>query len=184
MKLLSRRSFFALAFAGLASFAAVARAEMIYLVKITDFVKTPSYQLMTGPEKSELERTLKQEERVFPQVLEELKKAWKEDELSRDEPFPASKLAPRKLEVKGMFTDRQAAQKKLDAIEERAMDEVFDSGSGNKKKDKKLNPKQREKAKAREAKEAQKEAAAALLGKKIQERVDALLHPASAEAAE
>ncbi|MGI6496778.1 MAG: hypothetical protein ACOX5G_11985 [Kiritimatiellia bacterium] len=181
MKPFTPRSRFLFALAGLCLAATLARAEMIYLMKITDFAKQPSYELMTGPERSALLKEIQKEERCFPKVLAELKKEWMEDELSKGEIFPAAKLAPRKAEVKGTFTDRQSAQKKLDTLEERAIDDAFEKG-GKKKKRKSMTAKQREKAKIREAKDAQKEAAAELLAEKIEERIQAMLYPAAAPA--
>lgn len=162
--------------------AACARAEMLYVVKISDFAKNVEYKTMTGAEKSALQKQIADETRVFPKVLQQLEKEWKEDELSKDEPFPKTKLSPRKMMASGPF-DAKQAQKKVEALEEREMDDAFDTGS-SKKKERSMTEKQREKAKAREAKEAAKEAAAAQLAKKLAERIDAALNPAAAPAAD
>ena len=157
--------------------AACAHAEMLYVVKITDFVGNAEYKAMTSAEKKELEKAIQDENRVFPKVLQQLEKEWKENELSKGEPFPKSKLSPRKINVMGQF-DAKQAHKKVEQLEERAMDDAFDSGSS--KKNKQMSAKKKEKAKEREAKEAQKEAAAALIAQKIAERVEEALHPSEA----
>lgn len=169
--------------------AACSHGEMLYVVKITDFVKNAEYRAMTAAEKNELQKAIQDETRVFPKVLQQLEKEWKENELSKGEPFPKAKLSPRKMSASGPF-DAKQAQKKVEALEERAMDDAFDTGSSS-KKNKQVSAKKKEKAKEREAKEAQKEAAAELLAKKIEERIQEALHPsaqaegdAPAEAAE
>lgn len=157
--------------------AACVHGEMLYVVKITDFVKNAEFKAMTAAEKNELQKQIQAETKIFPKVMAQLEKEWKEDDLSKDEPFPKTKLSPRKMMVSGPF-DAKQAQKKVESLEERAMDDAFDTGS--KKKNKQLSAKKQEKAKEREAKEAQKEAAAEQLAKKLEERIQEALHPTAA----
>ena len=121
----------------------IASAEMCYVVETTDLQKNPAREIKTSAEAKELKKTIDTSARLFPKALELAHKEWDAAEkrppaapgakpdkaapgVKADKavvapsgpiPFPAALLAaPRYLE-KGVFTDRDKAQKKVDQLD-------------------------------------------------------------------
>ncbi|MEI6211557.1 MAG: hypothetical protein WCR06_08010 [bacterium] len=168
--------------------AGVAKAEMAYIVEVTDFLKQNSRQAMTTAELKELKKTISAESRVFAKAMELSKKEWDAAEkgepaekpkpgekvekpvMLAPTPFPASMISPRKYREMGSFTDSEKAQKKLAQIEEAEANQVA--------KEAKKNP---NKAKAPHDTERMLAAQRAVLT--VQEKIDALIkNPAAANA--
>ena len=114
-------------------------AEMVYVVETTDFQKKASFAIMNAADKRALQKQIDAEARVFPKAMEQIRKEWdvkdpsappppppkpgeKREKPLATPPFPSGMLAPRKLEVKGEFTDQKKADKKREQCETRAFD--------------------------------------------------------------
>ncbi len=150
------------------------QAEMVSVVKDSDVLKRATYQVTTSAELRELQKKVQDEARVYSQAMAALKKEWDADEMNKGEPFPGSRLSPRKVEIKGTFTDRKMAQKKVESLEEREMDAADPEKDG-----KKVNPSPQEKEKL--AREATRMAAAERLAGKLQDKIAELLTPGAKE---
>lgn len=149
------------------------RAQMVSVVKDSDVLKRATYRVATGTELRELQKAAQNEARVFPLAMAALKKEWDADEMNKGESFPGSRLSPRKVEVKGTFTDRKMAQKKVESYEEREMDAALPE-----KDSKKPTPQEKEK----QAREAARMASAERLAGKLQDKIAELLNPSAKEA--
>ncbi len=170
-----------------------ARAEMVYLVEITDLQKKVTREIKTSAELKELKKTMDAEARVFPKALDLTKKEWEAvdkgapvekpkpgEKIERPlpaTPFPSGMLAPRKLQTKGDFSDRDKAQKRLEQLENAEMDLLS--------KDAKRNQGRQltDKDKIKLAREADRAAAADRAAVSLQTRIDELIkNPAGAAA--
>jgi len=131
----------------------------VYLVKITDMVKEDSYQVMSREEVAALQKAINEESRVFPMAMAAVKKAWAEDELTKEMTFPAGAFSVRKMLPQGPFSAEQA-DKKMEqmqdrefAAQDRKRDQDKKGGGKGKKgsdKDKKAQTKEAEKDAKRE----------------------------------
>ncbi|MFZ4394453.1 MAG: hypothetical protein ACOYOU_02370 [Kiritimatiellia bacterium] len=168
--------------------AGVAKAEMAYIVEVTDFLKQNTRQAMTTAELKELKKTIFAESRVFAKAMELAKKEWDAAEkgepaekpkpgekvekpvMLAPTPFPASMISPRKYREMGTFTDTEKAQRKLAQIEEAEANQAA--------KDAKKNPN-----KAKTAHDTERMLAAQRAVLTVQEKIDTLIkNPAAANA--
>lgn len=179
--------------AGLAG-VGVAKAEMAYVVEISDVSKKVTREIKTSAELSELKKTIDAEARVFPKALELTKKEWETADKGAPpaekpkagekvappapaQPFPSNMLAARKYSVKGPF-DQVKAQKMLEQLGKSDADAIEKAAA----KAKALKPTDKDKAKmARDADRAQAADKAALA---VQAKIDDLIRnpPGSAAA--
>jgi hypothetical protein len=108
----------------------LARAEIVYLVEVSDLQKKVTREIMTGAELKDLKKTIDAETRVFAKAVELAKKEWeaaekgekpapgeKVEKLPPATPFPNGTLSARRCQEKGSFTDHEKAQKRLDQID-------------------------------------------------------------------
>ncbi len=108
----------------------MARAEIVYLVEVSDLQKKATREIMTSAEMKELKKTIDAETRVFAKAVELAKKDWdaaekgekpapgeKVEKQPAATPFPNGTLSARRCQEKGSFTDREKAQKRLDQID-------------------------------------------------------------------
>lgn len=150
--------------------ACLVRAQMVYVVQITDMAKNDVYQVMTREEVSELKGKIAAEARAFPGVLAELRKEWNENELTKGSYFPAAKLAPRKMREQGPFA-REQAEKRVEKANERIDDANYKAAKTAAGRGRARNLD----AQAKANKDAQREAAAAnlhdMLCNKLKEKV-------------
>jgi hypothetical protein len=107
--------------------AGMVRAEMSYIVEVTDLQKTVTRQVMTAAELKELKKTIEAEARLFPKAVELVKKSWDEAEKASKPgpgekavpsmPFPSGTFSPRRCQEKGNFTKQEEAQKRLEQMD-------------------------------------------------------------------
>ena len=189
-----KQVFIGMVLAAVLASVSVARAELVYVVEITDLQKAVSHDIKTAAELKELKKSIEDEARVFPKALEQVKKEWeaaekpapaapgekpapgaKPDKPVPPTPFPSGMLAPRKCQEKGSFTDRDKAQKKMDQLETAAADVIAKEAKKNQGKQ----PTEAEKS--RQAHAAERAAAAAKAVTALQTKIDELLkNPAGA----
>jgi hypothetical protein len=180
MKTALQQAAFVLAF----GIAGAARAEVVYLVEISDHQKKPSYEIMSSTDLRALKKTVEEEARVFPKALELVKKEWNESDKAAAKdlkpaergvlmPFPNGRLAPRKVEEKGNFADPKMAEKKKETLQNRAFESSF--GKDPKKTGRQLTDQEKQRIAKEREKDLAADRAAGLLEQKIQ---DLLKNPA------
>lgn len=167
----------------------MAKAEMTYIVEVTDLLKQNTHQVLSSAELKDLKKTISAEARVFAKAMELSKKEWdaaeKGEPLEKPKPgekvekpvfiaptpFPGSMISPRKYREVGSFTDADKAQKK--------MTQIMDAEAKQMEKDAKKNP---NKAKP-STHETERMLAAQRAVLAVQEKIDALIkNPAAANA--
>jgi hypothetical protein len=124
----------------------------VYLVKITDMVKEDSYEVMSREEVAALQKAINEEARVFPMAMAAVKKAWAEDELTKEMTFPAGAFSVRKMLPQGPFSSEQA-DKKMEQMQDReyaAQERKRDQDKKHGSKDPKAQAKELEKEAKRE----------------------------------
>jgi hypothetical protein len=167
---------------GLALWAAGARAESYVIVRVTDMLKAETHQVMTTTEFKDLQKTVQNEAKYFMQAEQATQKAWKEDELNKRVPFPGTRLAPRKAEIKGQFVKKEEAQAKLERLEEleaRKADREAELMMALSKKD----ANQAKLAKERQEKEAEKAADAVRAHEILQAKLKEIMEKSVAKPA-
>jgi hypothetical protein len=87
------------------------RADLFWVMRLTDLRGNVSFQVCTDADKRKLETDLSAEERAFPKALEATRAEWK---LAHAEtPFPAGRIHPRTLRETGSTMVRDEADKLL-----------------------------------------------------------------------
>ncbi len=100
----------------LAGFAA--GAESYVIAKVTDMLGNVGYELMTRDEYAAAGKAVMEETKVFPKVIADCRKDWKEDE-KRKGAFQAAKVKVRKISAVGTpYREKAKAQEKLDKLQE------------------------------------------------------------------
>jgi hypothetical protein len=92
--------------------------EKVSLVKVSEFDKTASYQIMTPEELKTLDDDIRLEGRLFGKALTAADKDWRKSETNKGKMYPAGKISQRRLAVVSEFSDRQQAENRKTAIEE------------------------------------------------------------------
>lgn len=116
------------------SLAGAARAEMFYLVEVSDIQRKSTYQTMSQQEFRALKKTVDAESRVFQKALEQTRKDWDAAEKGPAPvpgakavpsvapvapiPFPGGSFSPRKAVEKGSFTDAKKAEQRQRQLED------------------------------------------------------------------
>ena len=91
----------------------------LVVVRLTDFDKTITYELMTVGEHKALEKELREEARLGPKALAAAQQEWSKDE-ARKTAFPRSAVSPRRADVMGRpFGELEEAEEKLADYEDR-----------------------------------------------------------------
>jgi hypothetical protein len=138
-------------------------AESYVLIKVADMDHRVDMQVMSATEFKELEKTLQLEKKLFPDVIRNATKAWREDDFNKGTAFPVSRLSPRCIMGSAeRFPTREKADEQLNKYYER---------------DAQKDARQREKAKpkALSDKDKKKEQDAIRAGKLIKDKLDDLL---------
>ena len=81
-----KQVFIGMVLAAVLASVSVARAELVYVVEITDLQKAVSHDIKTAAELKELKKSIEDEARVFPKALEQVKKEWE----AAEKPAPAA----------------------------------------------------------------------------------------------
>lgn len=146
----------------------------VYVVTITDILKNNSYEVMDRDGVKAIKDRIKDETRVFPAAVAAAMKEWEANDLTKNTPFPTAGFSPRKVREEGPFNN-EMAQKKVEKKSENNMERAFKKASDGKGSSKnKPSDKELEKLARKDAKDAQKAAAAEL----IQKQIDKLLKDA------
>ncbi len=143
-------------------------AQSVYVVKIYDLRKEVTYEVMTREELAKIKHQVQAEGRVFRAALAAAKKEWSESELHDGTTFPGG-LSLRRVQGQGPFKP-EVAKKKIEALEERAFNQVLDAN-----KLKKMSTKEREKLKEKQAREAERDALLAPASLMLQAHIERLL---------
>lgn len=81
----------------LVAVAAVAADESYVIVKISEMDRSVGNQVMSLSACRDLEKTIQNERKFFPDALRLAAKAWKDDTANKNVAFPAGRLAPRAI---------------------------------------------------------------------------------------
>jgi len=169
--------------AGLA-FAGAVRAELTYLVEVTDLQRKSTYQLMNAQDFRTLRKTIDSEARVYQKALELVRKDWDAAEkgmtaapapgVKVERPatvsFPGGSLSARKIMEKGSFTEQKKAEQRQRQLEDAQAD--IDKKEATRNKGQKVD-------KAKSDRLAAESRAAMMLQAKIDELVKAASTPAA-----
>jgi hypothetical protein len=115
-------------------------AEAVAIYQVTDMAGQSEHQVLTKEEATKLATELKEEAKVFSAIMATAKKEWDANKDNKM-PFPAARIKLRTAKKVGSdFPSKEAADKKLTLIEERAADKISQDAkekkSGNNKKQK------------------------------------------------
>jgi|GEM_PF-3132623 len=170
--------------ASLALVGKAALGEKFFVVKIADFDRSVSYQVLTSDELKSLENQIAAELKVYPKALGMAKKAWEADADLRKRPFPSSAVSPRQVQRIGMpYTDRAKAEAKLEALLKHASEREEEERAKEAQLRKGLDKETVKKQKAdMEARQELDNKAAQLLRPKVQELTGIAPAPAGASA--
>ncbi len=141
-----------------------AAAESFLVVHVSDMTREDSYQVMSGDEFKQFQKHVQLEERFFAKAVAQVSEEWRKDELNKTTPFPAGRLASRKvIGQPESFPSRDKAEARVSQYEERESNKVArerERQKANAGKTKKSNPdadkekEQREKEKTIQARRA------------------------------
>ncbi|MFC1498361.1 hypothetical protein ACFLS1_07835 [Verrucomicrobiota bacterium] len=92
-------------------------AEMIFLIKISDFDNIISYELMTAPEIRERTASISAVNKNYTKALRLAKEAWKNDPTVMNKPFPQSRFKKKEISRVRSFVKREEADKALTEIQ-------------------------------------------------------------------
>jgi hypothetical protein len=84
--------------------------ETYCVVKVSDFMKAETYEVMKAAEVRELNAQIQRETKVFMKAEELVAREWKADELNKGTPFPGGRVSTRKAEIKGQFPSEEKAR--------------------------------------------------------------------------
>lgn len=120
------------------SLVGAARAELVYLVEVSDIQRKNTYQTMSQQEFRTLKKTVDAESRVFQKALEQARKDWDSAEKgpapvpgvkavpavapAAPIPFPGGSLSTRKVIEKASFTDAKKAEQRQRQLEDAQRD--------------------------------------------------------------
>ena len=92
---------------------APAQKETVYVIKVSDFARKNTYEVMTPAEFKDIQQQIAKEAKFFPEALDRAEKEWAKDEELKKKPFPKTAIAQRKATQEGdVYNDRSKATDK------------------------------------------------------------------------
>jgi len=123
---------------GLIGMVGAVDAETVAIYQVTDMAGQTEHQILNKEEYTKLSTELKDEAKVFSPIVATAKKEWEANKENKM-PFPVARIKLRTAKKVGSdFPSKEAAEKKLTLIEERAADKIAqdekEKSSGRNKK--------------------------------------------------